>query len=401
MSGKGGGNMPSDKQMTTLGGPWFPLQDAYKDLIGQIGKDGKKPWEYGPDVVQGLTPDAMQAINSGTQMGLAGNPAFQGATDYAGNIASGGAVGNAPGYSAISNIANNGVDNPVYNSLLKNLQLAESGSGGLQYAQDVAAGKYLNGNPNLDAVVNNSVNNARDALLPSLEGRMSQAGRLGSNAEAIGQGEIAKKLGQVASDIRYGDYNNERQMQQAAGMALPSLLGQEVGVRNNAAQTVSGDIYDRLNMQLNAGSTAADIRNNDINTAMGAGATLGNNFNNQFLGADRTLGYQNTLMTNNQDRAAEEQAKFRYNQSGDYDRINRMLQQYGAIAGTTNPGAASQYAASTMGGPSDFQVGLGNALAIAGTGAQIGGMFLGPEGMRNTAYSPGGYNFLSGMYGHA
>ena len=82
------------------------------------------------------------------------------------------------------------------------------------YNSDVLSGRYLNeGNPYLDQVVNRSVNdtvNAGQAALGlrGLTGGSSYADILSRNA------------GNVATDIRYNDYNNERaRMATAAGQA--------------------------------------------------------------------------------------------------------------------------------------------------------------------------------------
>lgn len=81
------------------------------------------------------------------------------------------------------------------------------------YNADVLSGRYLGGNPELDNVVSRSVNdtvNAGQAALGlrGLTGGSSYADILSRNA------------GRVASDLRYGDYNQERaRMATAAGQA--------------------------------------------------------------------------------------------------------------------------------------------------------------------------------------
>lgn len=84
------------------------------------------------------------------------------------------------------------------------------------YAQDVVGGKYLNGNPHLQSVIdntNNDIMNQTQASL-SLKGLTG-----GSNYADL----IAKRIAQNTSNLRYQDYGNERQaMTQAASMA-PSL----------------------------------------------------------------------------------------------------------------------------------------------------------------------------------
>ena len=374
MGGKSN-NAPSDKQMTRMAGPWFPLQDTYKDLIPQIKNANQENWQYGPEVVQDLDPASQALLKQGINFAGTNAAGAQGNINFANSVGSGGFM-NTPGMDAVNNTAINGIDNPTYQALLANFNQAQAGSGGLDYAQKVASGGMLGSNPYIDQVVNNSVADANRTLLPALEGRMSMAGRMGSNAEAVGQGEIAKKLGEVASGIRYGDYQNERQMQQAAGMALPSLLGQEIGVKNAAAGAVSDDLYQRLGIQLGAAQQAGNMTNANINTALQAGGAGGNMANNaqSLLASGVNLGQID--QQNRQNQAQEARDMFQYNQSGTYDRINRMLAQYGQINGVANPALANQAYAQSLQGPSSGQQTFGNILSAAGLAAGIGATFM-------------------------
>lgn len=97
------------------------------------------------------------------------------------------------------------------------VQKYQQGDAGVNAARDynvsVLGGNWLNGNPELDAVVGRSVNdtvNAGQAALglKGLTGGSSYADILSRNA------------GNVASNLRYGDYNSERaRMATAAGQA--------------------------------------------------------------------------------------------------------------------------------------------------------------------------------------
>ena len=379
MSGKGANNAPSDRQMRTMGGPWQPLQAPYQKLINQIGKSSKEPWQYGPGVVQGFDPTTSQALAQGTNTALTNDPAFWGATDFAGRAAGGEFVGGTPGMAGLGQTAESGIDNPAYASMLENLRLANEGSGGLDYARKTAAGEFLGKNPYIDEVVNNATADANRTLLPALEGRMAMSGRMGSNAETMGQGEIAKRLGEVASGIRYQDYGAERDRQQAAGLSLPSLLGTELGTRGAAAGAVSDEAYNQDAIKRGATGQYAGIRGDQIGQALGAGGQLGQNFQNQFLGIDRAIGYGGMRQGQAEREAQEAQDRFRFGQSGRYDAINRALGQYGQIAGTTNPALANQAYAGSLNRPSSFQQTTGNLLGLAGGAASIGSMFFKPD----------------------
>lgn len=99
-------------------------------------------------------------------------------------------------------------------SMVQKYQQGDAGvNAARNYNVGVLSGQYLNGNPELDAVVGRSVNdtvNAGQAALglKGLTGGSSYADILSRNA------------GSVASNLRYGDYNNERaRMATAAGQA--------------------------------------------------------------------------------------------------------------------------------------------------------------------------------------
>lgn len=89
------------------------------------------------------------------------------------------------------------------------------------YNTDVLSGRYLGGNPELENVVNRSVNDATNATQAAL-GLRGLTG--GSSYADI----ISRNAGNTASDLRYGDYNNERaRMATAAGQA-PGLSAADV-----------------------------------------------------------------------------------------------------------------------------------------------------------------------------
>jgi hypothetical protein len=377
MSGTKANNGPSDKQLTQMGGPWLPLQNPLKKLIPQVKQANSKPWEYGPDVVEGLNSQQQQAIQRGTEMGLGpGSNQMQGAADFAGNVASGQMVGKGAGQDYVNKIANEGVQGPAYGQLQQILGEAMGGSGGLEYARDIAGGKMLGANPYIDKLVGDVNKDATNALLPQLEGRMAMSGRSGSGAEGVGQGEIARQLASKSNEIRYGDYNAERGYQQQAGLALPGMQATELATKGAAAGDVNADAYARIQQQLGAAGMAGDAQSRDVNTALNAGGFLKNAIDNQYEGIDRALGYQGMAQSNQERENAEAQERFQYQQSEPYERINRMLGQYQGIGGMTDPSGANATYAQSLNRPSGFQQGVGNLLGIAGGAAQIAAPFL-------------------------
>lgn len=90
---------------------------------------------------------------------------------------------------------------------------------GQGYLQDVLSGKYLNGNPHLDSIIGAASGDIRDAV----NSQYSGAGRYGS---AYHDGAVAKEIGNMASNLRYGDFNNQMgRMDQAAQVAQAANSG--------------------------------------------------------------------------------------------------------------------------------------------------------------------------------
>jgi hypothetical protein len=479
-SGKGA-KKPSDKSMTKMAGPWMPLQDPLKNQIENAKRVTAQPWEYGPDRVAPLDPATAWGIQQGTARAM--DPtATQGLTDAYGNVsklAAGGLTGAGTGYldqvasqgfgegagtaymdkiattgggrgagaAYMDKIAKSGITNPAFKdlqnvltaankgspaavALTKYAKEAGGGSGGIEYLRDVVSGKYLGQNPYIDKLVADVTADANKTLLPSLEGRMSQAGRMGSNAEAAGQGKIAKELASKANEIRYTDYENERGMQQQAGLALPGAFGTEMNTKIGAstaqaddhyralderlksAQAVGSDVYAREGIQMDAATRAdadhqavvdqqlraAGMSNENLRANVGLRANVANManqntmaFNNQSLQAasqlpgqyqslyapsDNAMRYGAVNQAQDTAQRAEAADKFQYNQSAQYDQLQRRLGLFSGIGGMTNPGVAGQAYGQGINGPSGTEVAIGNVIGLTGAAMGGGGMMM-------------------------
>ena len=86
---------------------------------------------------------------------------------------------------------------------------------GSDYMMDVIGGDYLTNNPYLDSVYNQ----AAGKVTAGVNANFSKAGRYGSGAH---QGVLAENLGNLATNIYAGNYNQERARQQQAGLMAPS-----------------------------------------------------------------------------------------------------------------------------------------------------------------------------------
>jgi HAMP domain-containing protein len=84
------------------------------------------------------------------------------------------------------------------------------------YLSQVLGGNFLNANPHLDSIINSASGDIRDSVNSNYEG----AGRYGS---AYHDKAVADEIGNMSSNLRYGDLNNQMgRMDQAAQVALGS-----------------------------------------------------------------------------------------------------------------------------------------------------------------------------------
>jgi hypothetical protein len=285
-SGSEIGNVPGQGYLNKLGSG---------ALVGNVPGQGYLN-KVGTGALVGKAPgmDLLKRYGSGSQIGE--TPGLDTAEKYASSL---GKSPGAPTMQAANRLATAGGEND------------------LGYLKDVIGGKYLDkGNPYLNDVINSSLEQANRKLTSGLEGRMSMAGRLGSNAEAIGQGEVAKQLGDISSSIRYQNYNTERDRQQQAGLALPGARATEVGSMMGAGQGLSQDLYSRIQQQLGAAQQATTGYQADVGQSLGAAGKAADVYQrgvDQATGAavDRAGIYQ---------RSQDQAANAAVNQAGIYQR---------------------------------------------------------------------------------
>lgn len=106
---------------------------------------------------------------------------------------------------------------------------AEAGIAGSQgLVNDTLAGKYLNGNPYLDAIISKNAGDIRD----NVGSAFSASGRYGSGM--FGD-TLADNIGEMANNLRYGNYAQERQNQIGAVDQAQSLMSGSQGLLEQAA----------------------------------------------------------------------------------------------------------------------------------------------------------------------
>ena len=136
------------------------------------------------------------------------NPAFQPyAIEGVGNVNSI-VSGAQPGLNSMVGTT----QNTVVPSALSNFNASSGLAGqGRDYYSDVLSGKFLSGNPHIDALIAAMSEDVGSAV----DSRFSVNGRYGSGAH---QGVLARELGKINAGIRYGNYTDEMaRMDEAAG----------------------------------------------------------------------------------------------------------------------------------------------------------------------------------------
>jgi hypothetical protein len=402
--GKGGNNAPPDSQMKLLGGPWQPLQQPLEGAISQIKwlNNNANDFQYGPDVVQPWNAAQNQGYQGALGLARQGSPYFGQATGYTGGVAGGGSVGAAPGSDFLAGLASHGANDPASAMYGQIAQRAQGGSGGLDYLQSAARGKYLGSNPYLDANIDTAMGdvtrNYTNAVVPGLESRMSQSGMLGSSVEQGMQGDahrdLVDRLGSVENSMRMGDYQNERGLQQQAGMALPGAYGQEINTALAGAGGQAGDYWQGLNAQLGGAQAAGAGFRQDVGQALDAGQGLESVYRGQYTPYEQMMTLGGSRQSQQERQNQEAQQKFQYQQNDPWAGLQRTLGAYGSLASMTNPNAAAQFASAQM----QQQGGASTMGTLAGLAGVAGGVMLAPyTGGTSLALTAGGLGQLGGQ----
>jgi hypothetical protein len=140
-----------------------------------------------------------------------------------------------------------------------------------QFYKDTLAGKYLNGNPYVDAMAQQ----ATDAATKAQNQRFAMAGM-----DAGMSTPYSTALGQAVADannsLRYQNYNAERQLQQqAAGMSDSEYNATQD--RNLSAANSLGSLYNQTgSLKLSAQQAKDAAFNNDRSNQLAAAQALGN-----------------------------------------------------------------------------------------------------------------------------
>jgi hypothetical protein len=119
------------------------------------------------------------------------------------------------------------------------------------YTQGLLSGDYLNSNPYLDA----TFNKAADQVQGRVNSAFGAGGRFGSG---INQEVLGKSLGDLATGIYGGNYDQERNRQQQGLLFAPTLANQDyydIGQLSGVGDVKTGRAQDLLNEQISKFNT--------------------------------------------------------------------------------------------------------------------------------------------------
>lgn len=183
----------------------------------------------------------------------------------AANAVQGAYQANQPNIQNISSLLQNNMGS-VADSTLNNPNLAAANS----YNNDVLSGQYLNGNPNLQAIIDQTNGDVANKVNASIGTR----GGAGGSAQAQ---LLSRELANNESTLRYNNYNNERTNQQQAATTAGNLSN----ANDNNIQTLMSYLSGQATIpQSGANSYASSIGSllGQYNTQTGSqslGSSLG------------------------------------------------------------------------------------------------------------------------------
>ena len=158
----------------------------------------------------------------------------------------------------------------TYGRMAPGAEAGITGSQGL--VNDTLAGKYLNGNPYLDAIISKNAGDIRD----NVGSAFSASGRYGSGM--FGD-TLADNIGEMANNLRYGNYAQERQNQIGAVDQAQGLMAGSQGLLDNAAElpwigvgALNGNVR---NASGGYGTTTTKKSGGLMNSLLQAGTQLG------------------------------------------------------------------------------------------------------------------------------
>lgn len=180
---------------------------------------------------------------------------------------------NQPGLQALTDLTRNGVVNPLLGKF--NASLGPSGQATSHYS-DILGGKYLNGNPYIGGMLDQS----RRDVTNDVNSQFEMSGRYGSDAHGYG---LARGLGDAENNLLYQNYGDEMNRMDAAAQAaqagnagdIASLLS-AIGAGAEIPYTGTNNLANSLGALFNGGTSKSNSVQTGPSPLWGAlGAGLG------------------------------------------------------------------------------------------------------------------------------
>lgn len=282
MSKGGGGGGSSGTVNTTVEPPEYAKPFLEYGLAEAKDRyTSEMPSYYPFSTTVGFSPESEMALNMTRDRALAGSSLVNNAQNYIGNIAqTGGGLG--LGANIFQRASTGGYQNeamPMARNMLGGADFGEvmgrtrNMLGGanfdevLDYTRATARGDMLGSNPYLQGAIDRAIDPVKDKI----QSQFAMSGRYGSGAN---QDVLAKSLGDVASNIAYGDYQRERQNQLNAQQQLGNLAQQQFANQTGAIGALGNLQQQQFANQSGALGALGNLSQADIQRRLAGGSAL-------------------------------------------------------------------------------------------------------------------------------
>jgi hypothetical protein len=245
------------------------LDPAIRPFVEYGLREAQAQYQQGPlEFFPGQTyigPSGMtqQGMQMAQQRALQGSPLVQGAQQTVGAVQT--AIN--PALGAFGDVYGRAMNDPSA-GFYQQMMGGQFGNMATAPTAQTAAGAYLGGNPFFQGAFQPAARAAQDVFNQGIQGvssQASQAGRYGSGAMGQLQDrastQFAQSLSDVAGQLAFQNYSQERGLQEAAMGRLGALGQQDIQNMLSGAQNLSGITQQGLQTQLAAaggmGQTAA------------------------------------------------------------------------------------------------------------------------------------------------
>lgn len=138
---------------------------------------------------------------------------------------------------------------------------------GVDFYSDTMDGKFLDGNPHMDSMIDDSNQSIADSVNSQFSGA-----RFGSGYHTRA---LADRIGQNENNIRFGQYNTERGYQNDAALRRQGLIESTVGMPQGAAGGYANNVNSLLGRYATSNSTGTNTQRGSVGSLIGSLAQSG------------------------------------------------------------------------------------------------------------------------------